>query len=193
MIYSNECSARVQLEVTSMSSEQKCTRLRAVPIFPRVRRAAETDIANGGARKHRQGKSTEARKIGNADSLLFKIKRVRQATQIYDWSVPEIVVNGFFSQQDLSVISDRDGIASISLKSEQKITVNALLIGEDVFIVSLKGSKNILFTRHFISGFSGRIICSVLVVSPFLKHSGKPDKGMSELGISSLEFLKSQH
>ena len=37
----------------------------------------------------------EARKIGTADNLLVKIKRVRQATKSCDWSVPEIAVNGF--------------------------------------------------------------------------------------------------
>ena len=72
---------------------------------------------------------------------MFKIKRVRQATQSCDWSVPEIAVNGFFSQQDLSERqdrSDRDETASIkSLKPEQKVAVNALFTGEDVFIVSL--------------------------------------------------------
>ena len=41
--------------------------------------------------------------------------------------------------------------------------MNAVLTSEDVFIVSLMGSKIVLFTRHFISGFSVRIICSVLV------------------------------
>ena len=40
------------------------------------------------------------RKIETADNLLFIIKRVRQATQSCDWSVPKIAVNGFFSQQD---------------------------------------------------------------------------------------------
>ena len=73
---------------------------------------------------------------------MFKIKRVRQATQSWDWSVPEIAVNNFFSQRDLSERQDRsdgDETASvISLKPEQKVAVNALLYtGEDVFIVSL--------------------------------------------------------
>ena len=58
------------------------------------------------------------------------------------------------------------GLIAISLQPEQKVAVNAILTGEDVFIVSLMGSKNFLFIRHFISGFSVRIICSVLVVSP---------------------------
>ena len=37
----------------------------------------------------------------------------------------------------LIVISDRDETASLSLKSKQKVTVNALLTDKDVFIVSL--------------------------------------------------------
>ena len=44
--------------------------------------------------------------------------------------------------------------------------MNDVLTGEDVFIISHIGSKKLLFTRHFISGFSVRIIRSVLVVSP---------------------------
>ena len=78
---------------------------------------------------------------------MFKIKRVHQAAQSCDWSVPEIVVNGFFSQQDRKkavvsiAISDHDETASISLKPEQKVTVNALLTGEDVLIVSLMSLK----------------------------------------------------
>ena len=78
-------------------------RLRVVSIFPLEFVEPRKDITNAGARKlPRQGKTREARKIGTADNLLSKIKRVRQATQSCDWSVPEIAVNGFFSQQDLS-------------------------------------------------------------------------------------------
>ena len=56
-------------------------RLRAVPIFPLEFVEPRKDIANAGARKPRlrQGKTREARKIGTADNLLFKSKRIRQA------------------------------------------------------------------------------------------------------------------
>ena len=70
-------------------------RLRAVPIFPLEFVEPRKDIAKTGARNPGQGKTREARKIGTADNLLFKIKPVRQATQSCDWSVPEIAVNGF--------------------------------------------------------------------------------------------------
>ena len=48
------------------------TRVRAVPIFPLEFVEPRKVIA--GARKPRQGKTREARKIGTADNLLFKIK-----------------------------------------------------------------------------------------------------------------------
>ena len=52
-------------------------------------------------------KRRKREKMGTTDNLLLKIKRVRQATQSCDWSVPEIAVNGFFSQQDLTSRTER--------------------------------------------------------------------------------------
>ena len=56
----------------------------------------------------------EARKIGTADNLLFKMKRVRQATQSCDWSVPEIAVNGFSFRSRTSA-SDRTDLIAMKL------------------------------------------------------------------------------
>ena len=61
-------------EVSSkIGQEQKryYIRQRAVPNFPLEFVEPRKHIANAGARKPRQGKTREARKIGTADNLLF--------------------------------------------------------------------------------------------------------------------------
>ena len=50
------------------------SRLRAVPIFPLEFVEPRKDIAKTGARNPGQGKTREAKKIGTADNLLFRIK-----------------------------------------------------------------------------------------------------------------------
>ena len=64
-------------EVSSkIGQEQKryYIRQRAVPNFPLEFVEPRKHIANAGARKPRQGKTREARKIGTEDNLLFRIK-----------------------------------------------------------------------------------------------------------------------